>query len=126
MGYRTRRRGDYLVVLQKPPLKGRATWRTTPMIPNRWVEEVDRKLHPHIKPTGLISALISAITAPGELVVDPAGGSFVVMHAAHEVGREFIGCDIAYVDAAPSRSSMTAIDELLHGFHDAQLRMAGK
>src|SRR5215472_4911413 len=95
-GYRARRRGDYLVALQKPPIKARATWRTSPTIPDRWPEKVDRKLHPHIKPIGLISALIEAITVPGDLVVDPAAGSFVVMRAAHQLGREFIGCDIAY------------------------------
>jgi site-specific DNA-methyltransferase (adenine-specific) len=60
------------------------------------VEKVDRKLHPHVKPIGLITRLIGAITVPGELVIDPAAGSFVVMHAAHQLGREFIGCDIAY------------------------------
>ena len=97
MGYRARRRGDYVVVLQKPPLKARATWRSSPTIPDRWVAKVDRKLHPHIKPRGLIRTLIEAITEPGDLVIDPAAGSFVVMHAAHELGREFIGCDLAYV-----------------------------
>jgi site-specific DNA-methyltransferase (adenine-specific) len=96
MGYRTRRRGDYLVALQKPPIKARATWRTKPTIPDRWPEKVDRKLHPHIKPVGLINALIEAITSPGDLVVDPAAGSFVVMHAARQLGREFIGVDLAY------------------------------
>jgi site-specific DNA-methyltransferase (adenine-specific) len=96
MGYRARRRGDYVVVLQKPPLKARATWRTKPTIPDRWPEKVDRKLHPHIKPIGLITALIEAISEPGDLIVDPAAGSFVVMHAAISLGREFIGCDIAY------------------------------
>jgi len=95
-GYRARRRGDYLVVLQKKPIVARATWRTSPTIPDRWPEKVDRKLHPHIKPIGLISALIEAITSPGDLIVDPAAGSFVVMHAAHKLGREFVGCDIAY------------------------------
>jgi len=94
-GYRARRRGDYLVALQKPPIKARATWRTKPTIPDRWPEKVDRKLHPHIKPIGLIGALIEAITSPGDLVVDPAAGSFVVMHAARRLGREFIGCDLA-------------------------------
>jgi len=49
-----------------------------------------------VKPTGLIVRLIGAITKPGDLVVDPAAGSFVVMHAAHQLGREFVGCDIAY------------------------------
>jgi site-specific DNA-methyltransferase (adenine-specific) len=94
-GYRARRRGDYLVALQKPPIKARATWRTKPTIPDRWPEKVDRKLHPHIKPIGLISALIEAITSPGDLVVDPAAGSFVVMHGARQLGRDFIGCDLA-------------------------------
>jgi site-specific DNA-methyltransferase (adenine-specific) len=74
MGYRARRRGHG--------------------IPDRWSEKVDRKLHPHIKPIGLISRLIVAVTNPGDLVVDPAAGSFAVMHAAIELGREFIGCDI--------------------------------
>ena len=27
---------------------------------------------------------------------DPAAGSFVVMQAAHQLGRDFVGCDIAY------------------------------
>jgi site-specific DNA-methyltransferase (adenine-specific) len=44
--------------------------------------------------------LIAAITLPGELAVDPAAGSFAVMHAAHQLGREFVGCDLVYSDAA--------------------------
>jgi site-specific DNA-methyltransferase (adenine-specific) len=95
MGYRLRRRGDYVVVLQKEPIRAKATWRDHG-IPDRWVEKVDRKIHPHIKPIGLIKRLIGAVTQPGDLVVDPAAGSFVVMQAAVEIGREFIGCDIAY------------------------------
>jgi hypothetical protein len=90
---------DYLLVLQKPPLAAKTTWRDHG-IPNRWIEKVDRKLHPHIKPIGLITRLIGATTEPGDLVVDPAAGSFVVMHAAHRLGRNFIGCDIAAVQDA--------------------------
>jgi site-specific DNA-methyltransferase (adenine-specific) len=93
MGKRSRRRGDYLLVLQKPPLKAGATWRDHG-IPARWAEKIDRKLHPHIKPIGLISRLIAATTMPGDLIVDPAAGSFVVMHAAHQFGRSFVGCDL--------------------------------
>ena len=44
MGKRTRRRGDYLLVLQKPPTHAR-TWRDHG-IPSRWAERVDRKVHP--------------------------------------------------------------------------------
>ena len=99
MGYRARRRGDYLVILQKPPIRAKATWRDHG-IPDRWVEKVDRGLHPHVKPLGLIRRLIGAVTEPGDLVVDPAAGSFVVMDAALELKRKFVGCDIAYGLAA--------------------------
>jgi site-specific DNA-methyltransferase (adenine-specific) len=93
MGYRTRRRGDYLIVLQKPPLRAKVIWRDHG-IPDRWAEKVDRKIHPHIKPIGLIRRLIAAVTLPGDLVVDPAAGSFIVMRVAHEMGRRFVGCDL--------------------------------
>src|SRR5262249_44716902 len=67
---------------------------TKPTIPDRWPEKIikPRSQHPHIKPIGLISALIEAITSPGDLVVDPAAGSFVVMHAArrHTKSGRFI------------------------------------
>jgi site-specific DNA-methyltransferase (adenine-specific) len=92
MGYRLRQRGDYLLVLQKPPTKAKATW-SDHGIADRWPEKVDRKIHPHVKPAGLIERLIGAVTLPGDLVIDPAAGSFVVMHAALRLGREFIGCD---------------------------------
>jgi site-specific DNA-methyltransferase (adenine-specific) len=92
-GKRSRRCGDYVIVLQKKPIRARATWRDR-AIRSRWAEKVDRHLHPHIKPIGLITRLIAATTEPGDLVVDPAAGSFVVMKAAHQLGREFIGCDL--------------------------------
>jgi site-specific DNA-methyltransferase (adenine-specific) len=98
-GYRSRRRGDYLIVLQKPPIHAR-TWRDHG-IPNRWPEKVDRKLHPHIKPIGLIARLIGGTTQPGDMIIDPAAGSFIVMKAAHQLGRQFIGCDLAYCGAEP-------------------------
>ena len=103
MGKRTRRRGDYLLVLQKPPISPR-TWRDHG-IPNRWPEKVDRNCHPHIKPIGLIARLIGAVTEPNDLVVDPAAGSFVVLRAARRLERNFIGCDIAYAAFDPIAAS---------------------
>jgi site-specific DNA-methyltransferase (adenine-specific) len=100
MGKRSRRRGDYLLVLQKPPIKAAATWRDHG-IPSRWPEKIDRRIHPHIKPIGLIKRLIGATTAPGDLVVDPAAGSFVVMHAANAMGRRFAGCDLVCEPGPP-------------------------
>jgi site-specific DNA-methyltransferase (adenine-specific) len=40
--------------------------------------------------------LIGAVTLPGDLVVDPAAGGFGVLQAARSLGREFVGCDIAW------------------------------
>lgn len=93
MGRRARSRGDYLLILQKPPIRARTTW-VDGGIPTRRPEKVDRKLHPHIKPIGLIVRLIAAVTKPDDLVVDPAAGSFVVLRAACALGRNFVGCDL--------------------------------
>jgi site-specific DNA-methyltransferase (adenine-specific) len=100
MGYRSRRRGDYLLIFQKPPIKAKSTWRNHG-IPDRWPEKVDRKIHPHIKPVRLIARLIATVTWPGDLVVDPAAGSFIALHAARMLGREFVGVDIAYSPENP-------------------------
>jgi hypothetical protein len=43
---------------------------------------------------------------PGDLVVDPAAGSFVVLHAVQQLGRDFIGCDIAYGNTKLSEAPM--------------------
>jgi site-specific DNA-methyltransferase (adenine-specific) len=99
MGKRTRRQGDYLLIIQKPPITPSTWWDRG--IRSRWSEKIDlkiypRKLYPHTKPRGLITRLIRTLTNPGDLIVDPAAGSFVVMHAAHELGRNFTGCDITY------------------------------
>jgi site-specific DNA-methyltransferase (adenine-specific) len=103
MGKRSRRRGDYLLVLQRSPVTAK-NWRDHG-IPSRWPEKVDRKLHPHVKPIGLIERLIGAVTLPGDLVIDPAAGSFGVLHAVLHLGREFIGSDKAYRDPAPNETS---------------------
>ena len=87
MGKRSRRRGDYVLILQKPPITA-STW-VDHGIPSRWAEKVDRGAHPHAKPVGLIARLIGAVTRPGDLVVDPAGGSFVVKNYFHDTTRSW-------------------------------------
>jgi site-specific DNA-methyltransferase (adenine-specific) len=95
MGRRSRRRGDYLLVLQKPPITAK-NWRDHG-IPSRWPEKVDRKLHPHIKPVGLITRLIGAVTQVDDLIIDPCAGSFIALDAANSLNRNFIGVDLAHV-----------------------------
>lgn len=94
MGYRTRRRSEYLIVLQKSPVKAKACW-TDHTIPDVWEEKVT-KTHPHSKPIELQRRLIAATTKDGDTVLDPADGSYSVFEACRLAGRDFIGGDIEY------------------------------
>ena len=94
MGYRTRRKCEYLVVLQKKPTLAKATW-SLHNIPDVWDEKVD-KTHPHSKPLGLQTQLILATTEPNDLVCDPAAGGYSVLQACLETKRNFIGGDIEF------------------------------
>lgn len=92
MGYRTRRKSEYLFVIQKAPKLAKATW-TVHNIPDVWEEKVNKN-HPHSKPIELQKALIEAVTNEGELIVDPAAGGYSVLEACLQTNRLFIGCDI--------------------------------
>jgi site-specific DNA-methyltransferase (adenine-specific) len=94
MGYRSRRKGEYLLIFQKYPIKARATWHTMPCIPDVWDEKIEGRIHVHQKPIGLQRAIIEATTRKGEVVMSPTAGSFSVMEAAHACGRRFLGGDI--------------------------------
>src|ERR1700761_1549336 len=86
MGYRTRRKCEYLMVIQKLPVRAKGVW-TLHNIPDVWSEKREKGAtaqHAHPKPLGLQAQLIAATTAPGGLVIDPAAGSFSVMKAAHD------------------------------------------
>lgn len=109
MGYRTRRRAEYLVVLQKSPLRAKGHWtrhdipdvhvsnagdgdEIFPGVHNERASREDKFAHP--KPVSLQQALIEAVTEEEDIVLDPAAGSFSVMQAAHQAKRHFLGCDI--------------------------------
>ena len=94
MGYRTRRVAEHLLILQKPPIQVGAGWQHDD-IPDVVTEKVKRVGNVHPKPVNLQARLITAVTDPGDVVLDPAAGSYSVMTAAHQAGRQFLGCDIA-------------------------------
>ena len=96
MGYRTRRRAEYLVVIQKTPVRVKGCW-TVHTLPDV-VQEKVTKTHAHSKPVWLQSQLILAVTQPGELVCDPASGGYSVFEACKATGRDFLGGDIQYGD----------------------------
>ena len=93
MGYRTRRMGEHLVILQKDPKRAKGVWKLHD-IPDVWHEKVTRNGHTHTKPLDLQTKLIKAVSNPGDLVIDPAAGSFTVMEACKKQGRNFLGCDL--------------------------------
>lgn len=92
MGYRSRHRSEFLLVLQKKPTNAQKCWRLR-TIPDVW-EEVVIKNHPHTKPTELQAQLILATTDEGDYVLDPAAGGYSVLTACQKTKRHFIGCDI--------------------------------
>jgi len=94
MGYRTRRKSEYLVIVQKMPKSAKATW-TLHNIPDVWDESVS-KTHAHSKPIELQKQLILATTETGDYVCDPAAGGYSVFEACKQTNRNFIGCDIEY------------------------------
>ena len=93
MGYRTRRMSEYLIILQKQPRRAKGVWKIH-NIPDVWHETVKRNGHVHKKPIQLQEELISAVSNEGDVVVDPAAGSFSVMEACRLRKRNFLGCDI--------------------------------
>jgi site-specific DNA-methyltransferase (adenine-specific) len=92
MGYRTRRMSEYCLVLQKAPLRAKGVWLAHD-IPDVWNERLAVKFA-HAKPVGLQARLIEALTNLGDIVVDPAAGSYSVLDACRRAKREFLGCDI--------------------------------
>lgn len=97
MGYRTRRRSEYLLVLQKKPIKAKGTWNLH-NIPDVWQEEIPKdrlRSHPHSKPKGLQTQLILSCTQEDDLILDPAAGGFGVLECCEETRRRFIGTNLS-------------------------------
>lgn len=94
MGYRTRRKSEYLIIFQKQPIKAKGYWNDH-AIPDVWSEKTE-KIHAHSKPIELQKRLIEATTSENEYVLDPASGGYSVYNACKQCNRNFIGGDIEY------------------------------
>jgi site-specific DNA-methyltransferase (adenine-specific) len=93
MGRRSRCRTEYLVVLQKEPVRAKGIW-TDHRLDDCWPEMSDRGIHAHAKPHQLTERLIRAVTKRGDIVLDPCAGGYGVLEACAHTGRNFIGCDL--------------------------------
>ncbi|MDR1499216.1 MAG: site-specific DNA-methyltransferase [Rickettsiales bacterium] len=93
MGYRTRRTCEFLIILQKKPIKVKDIW-LTHNIRDIWAEKIMTKGHPHCKPINLQKELIISVSKEGDLILDPAMGSGSVLQASLLSNRKFIGCDL--------------------------------
>ena len=93
MGYRTRRRAEYCLVLQKHPRRAKGVWKIH-NIPDAVQEQASQREHPHTKPVNLQGELMAAVSHEGDYVIDPAAGSFSVLRAAQNKRRTFLGCDL--------------------------------
>jgi site-specific DNA-methyltransferase (adenine-specific) len=93
MGYRTRRKSEYLLILQKKPLRAKGVW-SKHDIPDVWTEKIVNKRHPHQKPITLLTSLITSISSESDYILDPCAGSYAVLEACRAIKRSFIGCDL--------------------------------
>ena len=94
MGYRTRRRAEYCLVLQKRPRRAKGVWKIHTLADVVREPATGKRGHPHAKPVDLQGELMAAVSDEGDYVIDPAAGSFSVLDAAISRARTFLGCDL--------------------------------
>jgi site-specific DNA-methyltransferase (adenine-specific) len=87
------------MVFQKAPRRAKGVW-LDHSISDVWQELPDSTAHPHSKPIGLQTRLIQAVSAVGDLIVDPTAGSYSVLESALSVSRHFLGSDLIPLSSA--------------------------
>lgn len=64
----------------------------------KWLEDDEERLgYQTQKPLGVLQRIINSSSDPGDVVLDPFCGCGTAVHAAHKLGRLWIGIDITYL-----------------------------
>jgi modification methylase len=71
-----------------------------------------RKLHPTQKPEALLARVILSSSRPGDLVLDPFGGTGTTGATAKRLGRQFIGIERDPGYAAAAQARIDAVEPL--------------
>lgn len=75
----------------------------------KWLDSEDERLgYPTQKPIGLLKRIIETSSNPGQVVFDPFCGCGTTIYAAHELHRQWIGCDIAMLPINLIRDQLTS------------------
>ena len=64
-------------------------------MPDRWPSELDKDWHAWGQGAGGVQVPIEHLTVPGELIVDPFAGAAQWGRVANQMGRRWLGADIA-------------------------------
>lgn len=75
----------------------------------------ERLGYPTQKPVSLLKRIIAASSNPGDVIFDPFCGCGTTIYAAHETGRNWIGCDIAILSIKLVRDVLTERYRLVEG-----------
>ena len=82
----------YLDEMQGTPIQD--VWTDIPPINSQAKERLG---YPTQKPLALLERIISASSNPGDAVLDPFCGCGTAVHAAHKLGRRWIGIDVTHL-----------------------------
>ncbi len=69
----------------------------------------ERTGYPSQKPEALLERLVSALSDPGDVVLDPYAGSGTTLAVAARLGRVFVGCDASDVAFGIASSRLEAL-----------------
>ncbi|MFO0673074.1 MAG: site-specific DNA-methyltransferase [Polyangiaceae bacterium] len=70
----------------------------------------ERTGYPSQKPEALLERLVSALSAPGDVVLDPYAGSGTTLAVASRLGRRYVGLDASDVAIATTTGRLTALE----------------